>query len=229
MANHKSEMLNEGLNYKTEVIKDISTKNDLFAKLQIIGDIQVGKSAILSRITKNNFTEKYFPTFGYTFSPYVIKVNNTIIKFQIWDMCGNENYRSVLLNLYRNATIGILVYSICSRKSYNNLEKWISKLKKYSAPCSKLVLLGNKCDNEEKREVSFEEGKKICDKYDLLFFMEVSAKTGFNIQKILELAAIHIYQDYEINKNDENNISTTLMTESIILKANDNKNNNNCC
>ena len=59
--------------------------------------------------------------------------------------------------------------------------------------------------------------------------MEVSAKTGFNIQKILELAAIHIYQDYEINKNDENNISTTLMTESIILKTKDNKNNNNCC
>ena len=103
------------------------------------------------------------------------------------------------------------------------------EIKKYSAPCSKLILLGNKCDNEEKREVSFEEGKKICDKYNLLFFMEVSAKTGFNIQKFLELAAIYIYQDYEINKNDENNISTTLMTESIILKTNDNKINNNCC
>ena len=229
MTKYKNETKKEAINYKTERIKDINTKNDLFAKLEIIGDINVGKSSILSRITKNNFNEKYFPTFGYTFSPYFIKVNNTIIKFQIWDMCGNENYRSGLLNLYRNATIGILVYSICSRKSYNNLEKWIWKLKKYSAPCSKLILLGNKSDNEEKREVSFEEGKKICDKYNLLFFMEVSAKNGFNIQKFLELAAIHIYQDYENNKNDENNRSTTLMTESIILKTNDNKINNNCC
>ena len=112
-------------NYKTEIITDINTKNDLFAKVEIIGDMKVGKSTILTRIIKNTFKEDYIPTEGYEFSTYLIKVNNTVLKMQIWDMCGNENYRSALFNLYRNAVVGILVYSVCSRESFNNLENWI--------------------------------------------------------------------------------------------------------
>ena len=116
-------------NYKTEIITDINTKNDLFAKVEIIGDMKVGKSTILTRIIKNTFKEDYIPTEGYEFSTYLIKVNNTVLKMQIWDMCGNENYRSALFNLYRNAVVGILVYSVCSRESFNNLENWITNLK----------------------------------------------------------------------------------------------------
>ena len=206
-------------NYKTEIINDLNTKNDLFAKVQIIGDVQVGKTTILNRIIKNKFKAEYIPTTGYDFNTYLIKVNNIVLKMQIWDMCGDKNYRSALLNLYRNAVVGILVYSVCSRESFNNLENWISDLKKYALPFSKLILLGNKSDDQEKREVSFEEGKKICDKHNLLFFMEVSAKEGFNSPNFLELAAISLYQDYENNKGDDNDISATLMnrTESIML------------
>lgn len=221
----------ETSNYKTEIISDINTKNDLFAKVEIIGDVQVGKSAILERITKDTFKEEYIPTIGYEFNPYLIKVNNTVIKLQIWDMCGNENYRSVLLNLYRNAVVGILVYSITSRESFNNLENWIQKLKKYSLPWSKLVLLGNKSDDEEKRVVTYEEGQKICDKYNLLFFTEISAKEGFESPNFLELIAIDLYKEYENNKNDDNDISATLMnrTESIMLDGSMIKKKEKCC
>ena len=229
MTNYKNVKKEELVKYKTEIIKEANIKNDIFAKVEIIGDTQVGKTSFLSKLTKNQFIEKYNPTMGYEFTPYIIKVNNKIIKLQLWDMCGNENYRSALFNLYRNATIGILMYSICSRKSYNNLEKWISKLKKCSSPGTKLILIGNKCDNEEMREVSFEEGKKICDKYNLLFFMETSAKDGFNISKVLELAAIYLYQENENSQTDFNNVSTTITTESILLKTSVDKNKNNCC
>ena len=218
-------------NYKTEIIKDLNTRNDLFAKVEIIGDVKVGKSTILSRITKDTFKEEYSPTIGYEFSTYLIKVNNIVLKMQLWDMCGDENYRSVLLNLYRNTVVGILVYSVCSRESFNNLETWITNLKKCALPWSKLILLGNKCDDEEKREVSYEEGKKICDKYDLLFFMEVSAKKGFNSPNFLELAAISLYQDYENNKENDNDISATLLnrTESIMLAGTKVKKKDVCC
>ena len=218
-------------NYKTEIIKDLNTRNDLFAKVEIIGDVKVGKSTILSRITKDTFREEYSPTVGYEFSTYLIKVNNIVLKMQLWDMCGDENYRSVLLNLYRNTVVGILVYSVCSRESFNNLETWITNLKKCALPWSKLILLGNKCDDEEKREVSYEEGKKICDKYDLLFFMEVSAKKGFNSPNFLELAAISLYQDYENNKENDNDISATLLnrTESIMLAGTKVKKKDVCC
>ena len=103
------------------------------------------------------------------------------------------------------------------------------EIKKYSLPGTKLILIGNKCDNEEMREVTFEEGKKICDKFNLLFFMETSAKEGFNISKVLELAAIYLYQENENSQIESNNISTTITTESILLKTNLDKNKNNCC
>ena len=218
-------------NYKTEIIKDVNTRNDLFAKVNIIGDAKVGKSAIISRLIKDKFKEEYSPTSGYEFSTYLIKINNMVLKMQLWDMCGDENYRSALFNLYRNTVVGILVYSVCSRESFNNLETWITNLKKYALPWSKLILLGNKCDDEDKREVSYEEGKKISEKYNLFFFMEVSAKEGFKSPNFLELAAISLYEDYENNKDDDNDISATLLnrTESIMLAGTRVKKKDMCC
>ena len=221
----------ETSDYRTEIVKDLSTKNDIFAKIEIIGDSKVGKTTILSRIIKNTFKEEYIPTVGYEFNTYLIKVNEIVLKMQIWDMCGDKNYRSALFNLYRNAVIGILVYSVCSRESFNNLEKWILNLKKYALPWSKIILLGNKCDDEENREVSYEEGKKIYEKHNLLCFMEVSAKEGFESPNFLEIAAISIFQDYENNKENDNDISATLMnrTESIMLAGTTIKKKDSCC
>jgi len=218
-------------NYKTEITKDVNTRNDLFAKVNIIGDAKVGKSTIISRLIKDKFKEEYSPTSGYEFSTYLIKVNNMVLKMQLWDMCGDENYRSALFNLYRNTVVGILVYSVCSRESFNNLETWITNLKKYALPWSKLILLGNKCDDEDKREVTYEEGKKISEKYNLFFFMEVSAKEGFKSPNFLELAAISLYEDYENNKDDDNDISATLLnrTESIMLAGTRVKKKDMCC
>ena len=130
-------------NYKTEIIKDVNTRNDLFAKVNIIGDAKVGKSTIISRLIKDKFKEEYSPTSGYEFSTYLIKINNMVLKMQLWDMCGDENYRSALFNLYRNTVVGILVYSVCSRESFNNLETWITNLKKYALPWSKLIFWKN--------------------------------------------------------------------------------------
>ena len=199
--------------YKIQIVSDTNEKHDLFAKVQVIGDLGVGKTSIVKRIIKNEFDEDYIPTIGYDFNPYLIKVNNTTIKFQIWDMCGNDNYHSVVLNLYRNAVLGILVYSVCSRQSFNHLDNWIEELKNNAMAGSKIILIGNKNDNEEKREVSYEEGKKICEKYKLDFFLEISAKKGFSSPNFLEKAAIILYNDYILN-NDE----STLKTQNLSIK-----------
>ena len=213
--------------YKTQIIKNIKAKCDLFAKIEVVGDLKVGKTSIVRRLIKNEFLEDYNATVGYEFNPYLIKVNNTIIKFQIWDMCGNDNYRSVLLNLYRNALLGILVYSVCSRESFNNLDNWITQLKKYSLPNSKIILLGNKCDDEQKREVSYEEGKRLCEKNKLEFFQEISAKKGFTSPNFLEMAAISLYKDYELHKDDES-VTFNNKDESIMLDS-EPKKTNRCC
>ena len=205
--------------YKTEIITDNKVKNDLFAKVEIVGDLQVGKSSIMRRILKNDFSEEYIPTQGYEFTPYLIKINDIILKFQIWDMCGNENYRSVLLNLYKNAVLGILVYAINSRQSFDNLENWIIQLKKNALPESKIILIGNKCDDNDNRKVTFEEGKELCLKHNLDFFMEVSAKNGFTSPNFLEKAAINLYKDYELHKEDnEYSLSLANRNESVMIK-----------
>ena len=193
--------------------------------------MQVGKTSIFRRLIKNQFIEEYKATEGYEFSPYFIKVDNKVIKFQIWDMCGNENYRSVLLNLYRNATLGILVYSVCSRESFDNLNKWIEQLKKNSMPNSKIILIGNKCDDEQNRKVNYEEGKKICEKNNLEFFMEISAKNGFSSPNFMELAAICLVKDYEQHKDESENISlNNNKDESIMLNdSNFNRSGGKCC
>ena len=217
--------------YKTEIITDNKVKNDLFAKVEIVGDLQVGKSSIMRRILKNDFSEEYIPTQGYEFTPYLIKINDIILKFQIWDMCGNENYRSVLLNLYKNAVLGILVYAINSRQSFDNLENWIIQLKKNALPESKIILIGNKCDDNDNRKVTFEEGKELCLKHNLDFFMEVSAKNGFTSPNFLEKAAINLYKDYELHKEDnEYSLSLANRNESVMIKDRKSfKNKKGCC
>ena len=203
----------ETKNIKTEMILDTKSKYDFFVKVVIVGDIKVGKTSILKKVLKNEFIEEYKPTNGYEFNIVLIKVNEIVIKFQIWDMSGEENYRPSLLNLYRNANLGFLVYSVSSRESFNNLEDWIDKLRR-KAPSTKIILIGNKCDEKEKREVSYEEGKELFEKYNLEHFEEVSATQEFPSPNFLEKGAMSLYKDYESGSND---ISAGVFTQSIML------------
>ena len=203
----------ETKNFKTEMILDTKAKYDSFAKVVVCGDNQVGKTSILKQVLENEFDEDYTPTKGYQFNIVLIKVNDTVIKFQVWDMSGEESYRPNLFNLYRNANLGILVYSVTSRESFNNLEEWIKKLKR-KAPLTKIILIGNKTDEKDKREVSFEEGKEICSKHNLEFFEEVSAKEEFTSPNFLERGAISLFKDIEAGSND---ISAGVFTQSVML------------
>ena len=198
---------------KTEIIKDINSKFDFVIKVEVVGDSQVGKTSILKKLIKEEFHEEYKPTKGYKFNTYLIKVNDIILKFQIWDMSGEESYRTNLLHLYRNASFGILVYSVCSRESFNNLEKWINQLR-IKAPLAKIILLGNKIDLQDKREVSYKEGKDFCEKYNLEYFTEVSAKNGFDGPNFMEIVAISLYKD---NEEDGNDKTFEKINESIML------------
>ena len=204
----------EQKNYKTEIIKDTKSKFEFFVKVLVVGDVEVGKTSIIKKLIQDEFTEEYIPTKGYNFNLYFIKVNHTVIKFQIWDMCGAENYRQNALQLYRNANLGILVYSISSKASFNNLESWIKNMI-IKSPSTKIILLGNKSDENDKREVSYEEGKKICEKYKLEYFTEISATNDIKSPNFMEIGAISIYKDYENNPND---VSGVGMSESVMLE-----------
>jgi len=156
---------------------------DYLLKLIIIGDAACGKSCLLYRFTDNKFKVDSSHTIGVEFGSKTIEVGGKLIKQQIWDTAGQERFRSVTRSYYRNAAGCILLYDITSRESYNHLSTWLNDARALSTLELVIVLVGNKTDLQEKREVTFLEASRFAQENDLLF-VETSAKTGENVEEV---------------------------------------------
>ena len=188
---------------KVEFLPEDYPQYDLSFKLIFIGDSSVGKSCLTAKAVKNNFEEYYQATVGFEFLTFNMKVNDKVIKLQIWDTCGQEIYKSLISNFYRNSSLAVLVYAIDNKESFNHVENWLSDLKSQANPDVRIFLVGNKADLEEDRKVQKEDGEKYKEDQHLDLFMETSAKTGLNARNVLVEAAKILYKDYL--KFDENN------------------------
>ena len=192
--------------YKIELLPEDYPQYDLSFKLIFIGDSSVGKSCLTAKAVKNNFEEYYQATVGFEFLTFNMKVNDKVIKLQIWDTCGQEIYKSLISNFYRNSSLAVLVYAIDNKESFNHVEVWLNDLKSQANPDVRIFLVGNKADLEEDRKVNKEEGEKYKEDQHLDLFMETSAKTGHNARNVLVEAAKILYKDFL--KFDENNKKT---------------------
>lgn len=176
----------------------------------------MGKSCLSTQATKHKFENEHLATIGFEYFTFNIKIKNTVIKLQIWDTCGQEFYKSLVSSFYRNTSLAIIVYAINDQKSFDELELWIKDLKMNSSPDIKIFLIGNKIDLTEERVISKEMAEKIKEDYDLDFFIETSAKTGFNTQELFVKAAKVLYEDYneyqrketQMEKNENNDIKS---------------------
>ena len=189
------------INY--EILPEDYTQYDLSFKIIVIGDSGVGKSCLTNKATKNIFEESYNATVGFEFFSFNIKMFEKIIKLQIWDTCGQELYRSLITNFYRNASLAIMVYAINNKDSFDNIDVWLKELKIHSNPDSKVFLIGNKIDLENERIVNREQGEQYANQNHFNLFLESSAKTGFNAQKIFIEAAKILYKDYLKYQKDD--------------------------
>ena len=145
--------------YHTEVITDktISAHDALF-KIIIIGDTGVGKSCVLKRLVENEFKEEHDVTVGVEFGSYLVKIEDKVIKLQIWDTAGQESFRSITKIFYRGAHAAVVSYSVTKRDTFEHVESWVNEIR---ASCNTEVipiLIGNKADMKQERQVSFEEG-----------------------------------------------------------------------
>lgn len=157
---------------------------DYFFKILLVGDSGVGKSSLMQRFAEDFFPTSFFPTIGVDFKFKNIELNNLLIKLQIWDTAGQERFRAITTSYYRGAHGVALVYDISNKKSFEDIENWLEDVRKYAKENIVTLLIGNKSDLINQREVSFDDGKKLAGLHGMIF-IETSAKEMTNVNKAM--------------------------------------------
>ncbi|XP_062854545.1 ras-related protein Rab-3C isoform X1 [Trichomycterus rosablanca] len=166
--------------------KENSDQNfDYMFKLLIIGNSSVGKTSFLFRYADDSFTSAFVSTVGIDFRVKTVYRNDKSIKLQIWDTAGQERYRTITTAYYRGAMGFILMYDITNEESFAAVQDWSTQIKTYSWDNAQVVLVGNKCDMEEERIVSVDNGRLLADQLGFEFF-ETSAKDNINVKQTFE-------------------------------------------
>ena len=172
---------------------------DMIFKIVLIGDTSVGKTNILSKYLSNEFDPDSKAKVGVEFGTRDFKIENNTVKVQIWDTAGQERYKSITNAYYKGSKGAFIVYDISRKTTFENVDKWIGELKDNASEDVHIMIVGNKSDLEDKREVNTEEVAKKAEQYKIAF-CETSALKGKNIEFAFESLV------NEITKNVENDI-----------------------
>ena len=191
-------------------------------KYIIIGNAFVGKTSLLKKFDLNRFSPTTQSTLTMEYIRKTIKINNKKIMLQIWDTSGQENLFSLTSSYYRNSCGVILVYDITNKSSFENLQNWIEKIQNRASEKIRIVLVGNKIDLENQREVSFLEGQRFAKKNGFLFF-EVSAKIlGEEVLRVFWELTKFVYLDIlngdlEIQEGGGNGVRLGNVKDCVVL------------
>lgn len=175
---------------------------DYLFKLLLIGNSAVGKSSILLRFSDNIFNESFLPTIGVDFKIKTCQMQGKTIKLQIWDTAGQERFKTITSSYYKGANGIILTYDITDKQSFHDIDNWLEEVEKFAKPNVVKLLVGNKCDLENARQVSQEEGKELADKMGVQF-LETSAKNSINIEPAFIAMAKEIKENVQKSGDDD--------------------------
>ena len=185
---------------------------DYLFKLLLIGNSSVGKSSLLFRFVENVWDDNFVPTIGVDFvikkilifnkfllqKLKTLEVNGKKVKLQIWDTAGQERFKNITASYYRGGNGVLVVYDITDRDSFENLNSWLIEIEKNANKNVYKLLIGNKCDLEDKRKVTYQEGKDFAESNGMKF-IETSTKTASKVQEAFELLTNEIIKA-NINK-----------------------------
>eukprot|EP01118_Nematostelium_gracile_P000618 TRINITY_DN1066_c0_g5_i2.p1 TRINITY_DN1066_c0_g5~~TRINITY_DN1066_c0_g5_i2.p1 ORF type:complete len:224 (+),score=63.00 TRINITY_DN1066_c0_g5_i2:70-741(+) len=165
---------------------------DHLFKVIILGDSGVGKSNLLSRITKDTFNPSSKSTIGVEFATKSLEIGNKTIKAQIWDTAGQEKFRAMTSAYYRGAAGALLVYDITRHETFDNLANWFAELKTHAEGDLVVMLVGNKKDLVYIRDVSTERAQQYAEEHKMNF-METSALDNNNVMEAFETIMNEIF------------------------------------
>ena len=177
-------------------------KDDYIFKVVFVGDATVGKTQIKSRYVQDIFDNNYNPTIGLEFEVKEVEIDNKKIKLQLWDTAGQEKFRSITRTYYKSAHLIVFVYAIDNENTFKNIQNCGKDVKEQTNEKTKFLLVGNKCDLYEEKQVSTEEAQKYA-KDNNMEFIEVSAKEGTNINDMFNSSLSKIFEDMEAEEKKE--------------------------
>ena len=211
-------------------------KEDLKLKLVLLGDSGVGKTNLISRYISNSFDENTRATIGVEFFCKNFRINKKrTIKVEIWDTAGQERYKAITSVYYKGAKGAFIVYDITSRKTFENIDKWIGEIKERTTDDVKLIIIGNKTDLNNEREVKSEEALIKYQDMDIPL-IETSALEDTNVNEAFINLIKIVYKDIARKEIEERkSISDNKISQGIDLKSideeeiNENKESFTCC
>lgn len=157
-------------------------------KLVFLGDLSVGKTAIITRFIYDSFDTQYVATIGIDFLSKTLYLEDRTVRLQLWDTAGQERFRSLIPSYIRDSSVAVVVYDITKRATFLNTSKWIEDVRSERGDDVIVILVGNKSDKSEERQVSTDEGEQHA-KQEGVIFIETSAKLGYNIKNLFRKLA----------------------------------------
>jgi Ras-related protein Rab-1A len=208
-----------------EKLKDYDIVHKYLFRICLLGDAGVGKTSILTRFCDNTFKESYNNTIGVDFRLVTLKYKDIISKLHIWDTAGQERFRSLTLNYLHNSHGFLFIFDITNKDSFDNIVNWINLSFDNNKNSVINFLIGNKCDQNSSRKVEESEAQQFAKEKDLIY-LETSAKSDENIQKLFYYCVYKLIKYYD--KNDYSEEDNTQLysnhTEEIkIRRPNQNK------
>lgn len=157
-------------------------------KLVFLGDIYVGKTSIINRFMYESFDNNYQATIGIDFLSKTLYLDDRTVRLQLWDTAGQERFRSLIPNYIRDSSVAVIVFDITNKQTFISCDKWVEDVKNERGNDAVVVLVGNKIDKAEERNVTKEEAEAKARSLDA-FYIETSAKTGDNVKQLFKQIA----------------------------------------
>lgn len=155
---------------------------DHIFKIMLIGNSSVGKSSLLMRFADDIFSETFLPTIGVDFKIRTIEADGSKVKLQMWDTAGQERFKSIVTSYYKGTHGILLVFDLTNMQTFRDMEQWLSDVEKHGKDNVVKLLVGNKKDMDQQRQVPYEEAAKFAESLGVKY-IETSAKSGENIEE----------------------------------------------
>ena len=204
-------------------------ENEERINIMTLGNTEVGKTSFILRYSENQFQDTYLATIGIDFKLKTMTINEKPYKIFLYDTTGQERYKSLSVNMIKNAHGVIIMYDISNKTSFNSVGDWIKNVKDYKGEDFPMILIGNKIDKEKQRIISKEDGEKIGKKYNI-DFIEISNKQNINVNEagLTIVKKIIEKRGNEYNESNRDN-SVTYSLSDIVKVSNKDNRNKKCC